>query len=270
MRGFQAAVDAVRARLSCRAVEVQASLASQELLSAGTKLESLLRVAQLLGCNAGFIVAGKGPNRRVLPAPTEARLRLESLLKKLARVSPVLRVPDLQARWEGLGEEHLDLATLYEAIAAVPYTNWLDREGGWFWIDRPSMPMRRRIMKALAAASPLTIAELAEAIWRGPRTRDWPRVPLAVFQEFCRQLPECRAEANSVRAASPVRVREALRGDEKKLVEFLRSRDEACHLNELKEFASNARMRRQSLWMLLIGSPAVKRYGPRVYGPLRL
>lgn len=266
LRRFQAAVDATRALSPAPAAEIEARLTKDGGIEPGTKLEALSRIARLVGGETGFVINKKGPRRWALPAPSEATVRLRGFLKRLARSLTVLQTTHVAAQWQAAGNSSLDAATIEKTIDATPFARWLDRPGGWFWVDDRCDGMRRRLGKALAAAGRLTIAELEEAVWRGPAAKRWPRLPLSALAELCRQLPECRAEGDMVSAVDPNRVGAFVSGAERTLMEFLQQRGGVCDLEELQRFATGAGIGQASLWHCLQGSPTLKRYAPLRYG----
>ncbi len=266
LRRFQAALDAASSSLPTPAAVIEARLVSEGLMQRGTKLESLVQISRLFERDAGFVLAGNGPNCLATPPLTDETARLAELLMRLSNGSPVLQTAQVLARWNAAEQTPLDIAAVEQTIKSMPCVRWLDRTSGWFWVDRPRTALRLRVEKALAAAGSLTIAELEAAVWRGPKTRGWRRLPLTVFRELCGQLPECRTRGDFVSAAAPRGAQSRLRGGERKLVEFLQHRGGACPLKELKLFSKSEGISEEMLWQLLSGSPAVKRYGREAYG----
>jgi len=266
LRRFDTVLEVVIGMLPAPAAEIEAWLVSQRLFEAGTALETLSRLAKLLNKQSEFVIEGRGRLRHAIPAPTETAVRLQTFMKRWIYVSPAMQMLQVAARWDAAGKGPIALAAIEQVIDATQYTYWLDRTSGWFWLDCPGTPLRRRIEKALAAARRLSIPELAEAVWRGPAVKHWPQLPLSVFGELCRQLPECRVEGDSVSAAFPSRTRKALRGDEKRLAAFLLARGRACSLDELKRFAIDAGISRASLHRCLRSSPAFKCYEASRFG----
>src|SRR6185312_2947937 len=90
--------------------------------------------------------------------------------------------------------------------------------------------------------------------------------PLAVFGEFCRQLPECRLNGDAISPAALDVAWRRLQGVERKLVQFLHRRDEPCHLKELRRLVYSAGSNEAVLWWTLNGSSAIQRYGHQWYG----
>jgi hypothetical protein len=266
LRRFQMALETTSSLLPAPAAEIEARLVSDGVFEPGTKLETLWRLARLVGGETGFVVKHKGTRRLALPAPSETAIRLQSILKELARSATVVQMSHIAARWEAAGESALDAATLDQAIEATPRVEWLDRSEGWLWLDRGGASLRRRIEKALAAADRLKLAELKAAVWRGPRTKSWPQPPLPVLVELCRRLPECCVEGELIRASDPVCCRTRLSRVERELVDYLHRCGKPCPLQELHAFFDAQGTSKAMRWQILTGSPTVKRYGQSLYG----
>jgi hypothetical protein len=263
---FQDASDAAISAIPSPATAVESRLARQRLLERGTRLEAILRISQLLKCDAPFVLRGKGRHQRVLLAMNDTHKRFQELLRKLSEGSPMIQSSLALAAWNDAGNATLDPSTIEQIVSSTERARWLDRTNGWFWFDRGGSPLRRRIEKALAAAGRLTVEELAAAVWRGPRAQHWLQPPLEVFKELCRQLPESRVRGDIVSAAHPVSAQKRLRGDERILVDFLCRQRRPCHLDDLRSFAISAGISEDSLWQNFVGSPALKQYAPLHYG----
>lgn len=109
LRRYETVVEAVCSSLPAPAAELENRLVRHGFLDSGTKLKAILRVAQLLNREAGFVLEGEGPNCLATRPLTDAAVRMRGFLMRLSQASPVMQVEHLCRRWNASGRPPLDV-----------------------------------------------------------------------------------------------------------------------------------------------------------------
>lgn len=143
---------------------------------------------------------------------------------------------------------------------------WLDEEGGWFWI---STVTRNRLLyqieKVMAVAERIHVAELRAGVSRHWRVKGFAP-PKRVLLELCTQVPGYRVDGEFINDDPPLDYREILGEVEETMARILMEEGPLLTGKDFEAKCVAAGMNQSTFYVYLGYSPIIARYARGVYG----
>lgn len=261
VRALDRVISAVVASLPSRAAEIESMLQVKGLTCKLFRLEGIISVARLLRRSVPFRVTCLNATRYAVAAgyprfqDIVARAR-----QKVRRFGMTNLAECLSGRLKQNNQPELDL--LQTVLSAQSDFRWLDRDAGWFWFsDTTNNRVANRILKMLAVANPLKIAEMRAGLARMGE----PLAPDKTLLEFCRQLPGLSIHGDTVRANAEISVGEVLNPTEREIFRLLAQHNGCMSNSELICQSHGLGMKRPTFYQCVTYSPIVSRHNRNHY-----
>jgi hypothetical protein len=252
-------------RTPARAEKIEADLQFQGLTSGLFRLEGVIKAGELLGRRLPFSITGVREERLIhapdIPVDTIVRIARRLISRwGMATLSTV--VAEVRKVDSGVCDREL----VGRALTCLGDFRWLDQSADWFWLlDNSNNAVLNRLRKILSVANPIQILELWAGISRDVRMKGFSP-PKSVILEFCRQAPGLRVDDETVKAEPVINLDEVLSGTEKDIVHRLSENGGSLTRSELKSVCLEMGVNRRTLYLNLVRSPIISRYGEGLYG----
>lgn len=262
---FDKALDSVVKNLPGIASEIEAQFESQGIAKRPFRLESLQRIAKLLGRDIPYSLSKVAEQRTVMAEGAE--YSANAILKVARRAIEhwgASTVEDVTVQASEKSAFPPDL--VLRCIAAQEDFRWLDEQSGWFWLEGLSRNrLVNQIEKVLSVADAVDIGELRAGVRRHHRM-EGIAPPQRVLLELCRQLPWCRVGDGAISASTPLYWRTILSEAELVMVEILKASGPAMRRRQLEEECLARGMNRATFYAYLNYSPVITKHARGVYG----
>jgi Bacterial RNA polymerase, alpha chain C terminal domain/Sigma-70, region 4 len=254
----------VTASLPGIAADIEANLVTKHIAVTPFRLESLKKAAVLLGREVAYsIEAGKhravvanglaGSSGKVLQI---ARRTVEhwgavTFDDVVNRVNEKFPIPDELVRRIVIGQSDF---------------RWLDERSGWFWLMAvPRNRLTNQIQKVFSVTHSISVGELRAGVRRHHRMQGFAP-PERVLLEFCRQIPWCSVEDNTVRLKAKQLPPKILSKTEETMATILKRHGSVMQREIFEEECVANGMNRTTFYMYIEYSPVITKYARGVYG----
>jgi hypothetical protein len=270
---FAPALDAALALIASRPggskTQMEDALLSEGLIGRPFRLEGILNAAEVFGRRPAFSLQSFCGQ---LFATTKASAGLPNAVFKFAqravRHRGAAKISDVSSQTQKDVRGLVKDAMVRDIVQTRQDFRWLDEDEGWFWLSAlPHNLVVARIRKVLCVAPAISVAEMIRAISRDRRLPKFA-LPNAILLELCTQLPWCRVTGQGLEATAALDPAATLRGAEAVLFDILRSHGGPLSGEQLETLCLAAGIGQHNFLHLVSTSPILRRYAPRVYGPV--
>ena len=264
---FHRTIRLLRDALPVTEEEAQELLRRERLLGDCETLpfQTLPKLSQLLRRGLPFAVA----EGRLLPARAgEAVAALGPMARRLTTHWGATTVDELRATLAEEGKEEIDDQTVCMVLESTAGFQWLDREGGWFWIRSTARNrLLNQVEKIMSVAGSIEIGELRDGVGRHYRMKGF-RPPREVLARLCEDSGLYQRREDVIIGGRHLPDwRQVLGKNDATIVSVLFDDGPVMRRDELEHRAVEEEgLNRSSFYVSLTYSPVLERYAPGVFG----
>jgi hypothetical protein len=207
------ALNRVAEQIPKEVADIEMDLVGQGISKGTFRLEGLLSAASLLGCKAGFVLRSYRNRRFALSLGTGNFLNhIMFISRKAVARRGVSTILDIAAQvGEKVGQQ-IPEEIVVSVLSTQKDFKWLDKSRGWFFLS--SVPRNRLLNlmeKILSVCSQIDIQDLRSGISRNHRMEGFAP-PKEVLFQFCREIPWCKIQGESICSDPPLDWEQILKG----------------------------------------------------------
>jgi hypothetical protein len=253
-------------RMPAAAGEIEAELRFQRVTSGLFRLEDIIQAAELLGKRLPFSITELKGARLVHARDIVSVDTIVRIARRLISRWGLATISNVVAEVGKVESDVCDRNLVVSALACLRGFHWLEQSADWFWLsDQTNNPVLNRIRKIVSVANPINISELRAGITRHYKMKGLSP-PKRVLLEFCRQAPGLRVNGEAVKAEPPVSSDDVLSQIEKDIVHILSEHGGTMATSEFKSVCVGMGVNRSTLYLNLLNSPIISRFGGHLYG----
>ncbi|MBP7509447.1 MAG: hypothetical protein KA807_16665 [Prolixibacteraceae bacterium] len=250
-----------------QADKIESLITAKGISQKSISIDGIINAALITNRKIGFkTIDLNGEKIVVLNKQVKLTKFIIATAKKNMSKQGIVNVEDLLFKLNEYERDNNNRRLLLIVLNLIKGLHWLDAEKEWFWFSFiPRNRLINQIRKILSVSDATDVSELRTGVARHHRMEGFSP-PRKVLLEFCRHIPWCLVNGNTISALPPLKSEDVLSDVEKLFYLILKEHGPVMKREELEKACLNAGMNNITFALYLSYSPIITKYAIGIYG----